>query len=60
MDFDGSNQRQVILDAAFAGRPTWSPDGSQIVYPGYNEDSNTVTLWIVNADGTDPHALTTP
>ena len=57
MNSDGSNQH---LLASWAGRPSWSPDGSQIVYAGYNEDSDTVTLWVMNADGTDPHPITHP
>lgn len=57
MNSDGSNQH---LLASWAGRPSWSPDGSQIVYAGYNEDSDTVTLWVMNTDGTDPHPITHP
>ncbi len=45
--------------------PTWSPDGRQIAYhrntqaPGEDYPSDT-RIWIVNADGTGLHQLTTP
>ena len=46
---DGSNLRKVA-DGAY---PSFSPDGSQIVYE-YNED-----IWVINVDGTNPVQLTT-
>jgi Tol biopolymer transport system component len=42
--------------------PDWSPDGSQIVYEAResgqeNIDNKQLDLWVVNADGSDPHVL---
>jgi TolB protein len=43
--------------AAFAGpsddasSPAWSPDGKEIAYTRHQQ------LWVVNADGTDPHQI---
>ncbi len=63
MDHDGRNQRLVVNGGTretTALSPSWSPTGQQIVYSGYNDDSDTFTLWVVNLDGTNPHALTHP
>jgi len=56
MNADGSEPFQVTQ---WGGYPTWSPDGSQIVYyQSYND--STGTLWIMNADGTNQRPLTMP
>jgi hypothetical protein len=36
--------------------PNWSPDGRQIVFEGNGDRGSQV--WVANADGTGPHALT--
>lgn len=39
--------------------PAWSPDGSQIAYSGpFQQKSVGQDLWIMNADGSNKHALT--
>src|SRR5579859_7800360 len=38
--------------------PAWSPDGKQIAFE--RSDLNGTGIWIINADGTNLHALITP
>ncbi len=49
MDRDGTNLRQVVDVAAWD--PTWSPDGSAILFA--SDINQTSQLFIVNVDGTD-------
>jgi Tol biopolymer transport system component len=56
MNADGSDPHQIT---SWGGNPSWSPNGSQIVYY-QNYDDSTGTLWIMNADGSDQRPLTTP
>jgi len=58
MDADGRNPRRLTADPGNEGEPTWTPDGSRIVYTA------TVTggqpqLYALRPDGTPPRALTT-
>ncbi len=54
MDVDGSDQRRLTStpDSIFEDSPVWTPDGSRIVY------SSAGSIWIINADGSDPRQLT--
>lgn len=66
VDADGTNRRAVLRcdepDCVSVMSPTWSPDGSQIAFmaerTGPPEDDPEVDIWVVNADGTDAHAVT--
>jgi Tol biopolymer transport system component len=49
---DGTGLRRVTTFLSDA--PDWSPDGGQIVYVGSD------AIGIVNADGSNPHAITGP
>lgn len=40
-------------------QPNWSPDGARVVYVR-GDDSAGAAIWVVNADGSNPHALTNP
>jgi Tol biopolymer transport system component len=52
---DGSAVDQVTEgEDSFQG--DWSPDGKRIVYAGLG--SGDLAIWIIDADGTDPHQLT--
>jgi Tol biopolymer transport system component len=52
---DGGAVEQVTHDGdAFQG--DWSPDGTRIAYASFT--SGDLAIWIVNADGSDPHQLT--
>ncbi|MGH9842404.1 MAG: hypothetical protein ACREEM_26965, partial [Blastocatellia bacterium] len=71
---DGSAPRQVTFGGSHAGRvhPSWSPDGTRIVYmqltPQADNDTSNgcpalpfrAELWIINADGANARLLTTP
>jgi len=59
MNADGSN---TISPGVLGYKPSWSPDGNQIVYTGwtekhYNPRHNGV-LYIINADGSNKRQLT--
>ncbi len=63
MDKDGYQQRLLTTGGTketVALSPAWSPDGAQIVYSGYNDDSDTFTLWVISTDGTGKRQLTRP
>jgi Tol biopolymer transport system component len=49
---DGSNARQLTDGSRSEGFPAWSPDGRSIAYSAADR------LWLMAADGTDPHPLT--
>jgi Tol biopolymer transport system component len=59
MDADGTNVKRLVetapgqVDMSFSGA-TYSADGSQIFYE-HGDDTGCCRLWVVNADGTDPH-----
>ena len=60
MDPDGTNLQRLAepqvpgeIDMSFSGA-TYSADGSQIFYE-YGDESGCCRLWVMNADGTDPH-----
>ncbi|MDQ3771503.1 MAG: hypothetical protein M3343_05375 [Actinomycetota bacterium] len=60
MDIDGSNRRTLTTGRRAKLDPTWSPDGSQILFTSrrYLYEGGTV-LHVVNADGSGRRRLTT-
>ena len=57
MKADGSEKKQFT---DFAQYPSWSPDGHQIVYSAFLEDSvgaKNEALWLINADGSNKRSL---
>lgn len=62
MNADGSNIRQVTHSSTFKSGPSWSPDGTQMVFiltrnPGSPTDPQP-QIGIMNSDGTNERILT--
>ncbi len=53
---DGSNPTQVTFRSAGAWDPSWSPDGTQILFASYVNSSP--QLFIIDADGTNVRQVT--
>lgn len=58
MDADGSNKRIITdgLDSSYDWRPTWSPDGRQILF--VSNHTGHIDVFKVNIDGTEVVNLT--
>jgi Tol biopolymer transport system component len=51
---DGTDRHEIAAEVAGLHKhPDWSPDGTQVVF--VVDDDN--TIWVVGADGSDPHRL---
>jgi Tol biopolymer transport system component len=54
---DGTGARRITFDALGSDvQPRWSPDGKQVAFTRLAPD-NTTSVWVVNADGTNPHIV---
>jgi hypothetical protein len=40
--------------------PAWSADGARLVFQGYDQGGQGMSLFVVNADGSGPHRITNP
>ena len=40
--------------------PTWSPDGAQLAFTGWNRPAHTLSIYVINADGTGSRRLARP
>ena len=66
---DGSGLRRLTTDAAVDNHPTWTPDGSRIIFDSNRNDPSPATcrstdlcrydLFTIDADGTNLRQLTT-
>lgn len=54
---DGSNMKRLTSGTLSADQPAWSPDGTRIAYR-LSANYSPARIWVVNADGTNPHAIT--
>jgi Tol biopolymer transport system component len=61
MRSDGSDLVQLTGPTDYNYHPTWSPDGKQIAFTGWDEQTNDPTkrIFVMNADGTNVRKLTT-
>jgi dipeptidyl aminopeptidase/acylaminoacyl peptidase len=57
-DLSGANAVQVTSLAANPGYPSWSPDGSTIVFQTNSEEVPTGNVFVVSAEGGRPRRLT--
>ncbi len=57
MDADGRNPRRLTTDPGSEGEPTWTPDGSRIVYTGTPKGAQP-QLYVLRPDGNPSQALT--
>ena len=56
MDANGGNPHNISNVDADDRNPSWSPDGTRIVFT--SERSGAQQIWLMNADGTGAHQLT--
>jgi Tol biopolymer transport system component len=56
---DGRDKRIVKLPTAAGECLAWSPDSTKLAFCGHEGDGNWA-VWVMNADGSNPHQLTHP
>jgi TolB protein len=55
---DGSGARQLTPDGFNEGWHAWSPDGTMLVYDGSDLESKKFSIYLAQADGSNPRQLT--
>jgi len=56
MDMESSNVTQLTNDPSNNESPSWSPDGTQLVF--HSDKDGTFDIYIINSDGSNPKRLT--
>jgi TolB protein len=59
MNEDGSGVVRLTDNSVGDFRPAWSPDGTQIAFSRGNADNSGISIWLMNADGSNQHQLNT-
>ena len=57
MDADGSNKQQLTTESSNETRPSYSPDGTKILFASDRDGDN--ELYVMDSDGTNVQQLTT-
>ena len=55
---DASNAHRLTANLRGEQRPSWSPDGTRIAFEAHADDTSDTHLFIIGADGTGQHQLT--
>ena len=60
MDADGGNPRNLTNHPSDDRSPSWSPDGTRIVFQSYrdNDRNHNIEIYVINADGSNLQRLT--
>ena len=53
---EGGEARRLAAGRAFQSQPRYSPNGNQIAF--ISDESGSENIWVMNADGTNPHQIT--
>lgn len=56
MNLDGSNQKRLTNNNGSDGGPSWSPDGSQLVFQSERDEKT--HIYIMNKDGSSERKIT--
>ena len=56
---DGAGLRRLTNGDGYVWKPTWAPDGTRIAYTQMDVTGSIAQIAVINADGTNPHLLTT-
>lgn len=55
---DGTNVRPVTTSLAVDTNPSWSPDGSRIIFKSARDDTSETDIWLISASGQGLFRLT--
>jgi TolB protein len=58
MNADGTGQTNISNNPAFDHGPSWSPDGTKIIFASDRDAITNRDLYVMNADGSNPTRLT--